>query len=70
MTSLQDFQDLTPPHKPNSQTSIISFKYVDSKAKIFLILYLPFETSTTRIAILPISKLKLWMDSKHSNYVY
>ena len=31
--------------------SIISFGFVDSLAKIFLILYLPFENSTTRIAI-------------------
>ena len=35
-----------------TQNSIISFGYVDSYAKIFLILYPPFENSTTRIAIL------------------
>ena len=33
---------------------MISFEYVDSYAKTFLILYPPFENSTTRIAILPI----------------
>ena len=36
----------------NSQNSKISFGYVDSYAKIFLILYPSFENSTTRIAIL------------------
>ena len=34
-----------------TQNSIISFGYVDSYAKIFLILYFPIEDSTTRIAI-------------------
>ena len=42
---------LTPPHYSNSQNSIVSFKYVDSYPKIFLILYPLFENSTTRIAI-------------------
>ena len=37
--------------KLNSQNSIISFGYVDFYAKIFLILYTPFENSTTRTAI-------------------
>ena len=32
-------QILAPPHYTNSHNSIISFEYVDSKAKIFLILY-------------------------------
>ena len=45
---------LTPPHYTNSQNSRISFGYVDFQAKIFLILYPPFENSTTRIAILHI----------------
>jgi hypothetical protein len=31
---------------------MISFEYVDSYAKTFLILYPPFENSTTRIAIM------------------
>jgi hypothetical protein len=35
----------------NSQNSKISFKYVDSQAKTFLILFPPFENSTTRTAI-------------------
>ena len=42
---------LTPPHYTNSQNSIISFGYVDFKAKIFPILYPPLENSTTRITI-------------------
>ena len=33
-------------------SSIISFGYVDSYAKIFLILYPPLENSTTRIAVI------------------
>ena len=37
---------------PFTQNSIISFEYVDSLAKIFLILHPPFENSRTRIAIL------------------
>ena len=43
---------LTPPHYTNSQNSIISFGYVDSQAKIFLILYPQIENSTTLITIL------------------
>ena len=41
---------LTAP-KLKTQNSIISFGYVDSYAKIFLILYPPLENSTTGIAI-------------------
>ena len=41
----------------NSQNSTISFEYVDSQAKIFLILYPPFEYSTTRTAIVPTALL-------------
>ena len=44
-------QAIEAPHKSNSQNSKIYFGYVDSKAKIFLILYAPFENSTTRTAI-------------------
>ena len=40
------------PHYSNSQNSIISSGYVNFYAKILLILYTPFENSTTRIAIL------------------
>ena len=40
------------PHWSNSQNSIISFGYVDFYAEVFLILYTPFENSTTRIAIM------------------
>ena len=42
---------LTPPHYTNSQNSIIAFGYVDSQAKIFLILYPCLKNSTTRNAI-------------------
>ena len=35
----------------NPKLKIIFFEYVDSQAKIFLILYPPFENSTTCIAI-------------------
>ena len=42
---------LTLPHYTNSQSSIISFGYVDFQAKIFPILYPPLENSTTRITI-------------------
>ena len=42
---------LTPPHSPNSENSIISFEYVDSEAKIFLMLYPSLENSTTRIGL-------------------
>ena len=42
---------LTPPHCTNSQNSIISLSYDGSWAKNFLILYPPFENSTTRITI-------------------
>ena len=37
---------------PLIQNSKFSYGYVDSYAKIFLILYPPFENSTTRIAIM------------------
>ena len=40
------------PRQSNSQNSKISFGYVHSQAKIFLISYPPFENSTTPIAIL------------------
>ena len=43
---------LTPPHYTNSHNSIISFGYGDFLAKIFPILYLPYENSRTRIAIM------------------
>ena len=42
---------LTARRYSKTQNSIISFGYVDSQAKIFRILYPPFENSTTRIAI-------------------
>ena len=45
-------QAIEARHKSNSQNSKIYFGYVDSKAKIFLILYTPFEISTTRIVII------------------
>ena len=41
----------TFPHYTNSKNSIISLGYVDSYAKIFIILYPPLENSTTRNAI-------------------
>jgi hypothetical protein len=36
------FENFRVPHLPNSQNSIISFEFVDSWAKTFLILYPPF----------------------------
>ena len=45
---------LTLPHQPNSQNLIISFEYVNSDTKIFLILCPSFENFTTRIAIVQI----------------
>ena len=49
------FWQLAINPKLKTQNSIISFGYVDSYAKIFLILYPPFENSTTRIAIVILS---------------
>jgi hypothetical protein len=46
------FWQLAINPKLKIQTSIISFGYVDSYAKIFLILYPPLENSTTCVAIL------------------
>ena len=43
---------MTARHYSKTQNSIISFEYVDSEAKIFLILYTPVENYTTRIAIM------------------
>ena len=43
---------LTARHQSKTQNSIISYGYVDSFAKIFLILYPLLENSTTRIATL------------------
>ena len=45
------FWQLSVSPKLNTQNLIISFRYVDSEAKILLILYPPFENSTTHIAI-------------------
>ena len=42
---------LTPRSQANSQNAIISFGYVDSQSKIFLILYPCFKNSTTCITI-------------------
>ena len=42
----------------NLKLKIQSFLYVDSYAKIFLILYPPLENSTTRIAILQANVIK------------
>ena len=41
---------MTSRHQSKTQNSIISFGYVDSYAKLFLILYPKLENSTTRIA--------------------
>ena len=46
-------------HRSNSQISAFSFGYVDSLAKIFLILYPPLENSTTRTTWL------VWMSPLH-----
>jgi hypothetical protein len=46
-----DSSPLIQNSKLKTQNSIISFRYVDSYAKIFLILYPPLENSTTHIAI-------------------
>ena len=46
------FWQLAINPKLKTQNSIIFFWYVDSYAKIFLILYPPLENSTTRVAIL------------------
>ena len=46
------FENFWGPHWSNFQNLIISFEDVDSLAKTFLILYPPFENSTTRIVIL------------------
>ena len=69
--------------KLKTQNLIIFFGYVDFHAKIFLILYTPFENSITRIAILPIanartqySELKtnpsmsLYLDSHLIRHIY
>ena len=49
---------MTLPHYTSSQNSVISVGYVDSYAKIFLILYLPsLKNSTTRITILVVVSL-------------
>ena len=48
------FWQLTIKPKLKTQNSRISFRYVDSQAKICLILYPPIENSTTRIAIIVI----------------
>ena len=42
---------LLPTHYTNYENSIIFFEYVDSYAKIFLILYPTLQTSTTCITI-------------------
>ena len=44
-----------------SKLKKISFGYVDFYAKIFLILYTPFENSTTRIAI-PMTDQKFFLN--------
>ena len=46
------FWQLAINPKLKTQNSIISFEYVDFSAKNLLILYPPFENSTTRIAIM------------------
>ena len=43
---------LTPPHYTNSQNSIISFRYVNLKKKIFLIFGPSLGNSTTRTTII------------------
>ena len=48
----QIYHFLTPPHYTNYQNSIISIGYVDSQAKIFLILYHP--TTHTTITLISI----------------
>jgi tricorn protease-like protein len=57
---------LTPPHHNNSQNSIISFRYVDSLAKIFLILYPRLKNSTTHIAIFCIASQQFFASSPTS----
>ena len=47
---------MTARHWSKTQNSIISFGYVDSYAKVFLILYPPLENSTTRIAIVSMAQ--------------
>ena len=49
------------PINPILKIQKISFEYVDSYAKIFLILYPPFENSTTRIAIARMAVLGVWL---------
>ena len=65
---------LTPPHNTNSQNSIISFGYVDSQAKIFPILYLPVDNSTTRIAIVLLRGILIFRQNVFpfwdSNFLY
>ena len=53
------FWQLAINPKLKTQNSIISFGYVDSYAKIFLILYPPLKNSTTHIANLDKMFIKL-----------
>ena len=52
------FWQLAIRPKLKTQNSIISFGYVNSYAKIFLILYPPLEKSTTRIAIIQVREFR------------
>ena len=58
---------MTAHHYTNAQNSIISFGYVDSYAKIFLILYPLLENSTTRITIICKSQWTIISSSIYSN---
>ena len=55
---------LTPPHYTNPQKSIISYEYVDFKAKLFLILYPPTWNSVIGITITQVQfQMKTFLDS-------